>query len=144
MSRTDKARAEVEAALDQDERLQAFETALLKGGVAKRVAKDLAVSVAASAALSAIGLRAMQTSAPPQVWVAVTDRRIILFQDTRQRRQPVGHLVIDVPREEVAVTGKSGVWSEVAVVDAGSGDPVFRLNFGVRKKDAATVLNAAG
>ena len=143
MSRMDTARSEIGAVLDGDEMVRGIETALLKGGAAKRMAKDVAVSAAASVALGAVGLSATRSSAPPQVWVIVTDRRIMLFRDTRERRQPVGDMVIDVPRNEVALTTRSAVWTEFGVVDAMSGDPVFRLNFGVRRKAAAAILCAA-
>jgi hypothetical protein len=75
-------------------------------------------------------------------WVVVTDQRIMLFEYV-QRGHRLGGMLFEVPRNEVTVTSKPGVFAGVELVDPTSGDPVVRLNFGVFKQNAAAVVTAA-
>jgi hypothetical protein len=141
VSKTDKARAEIAATLPSGENIDAIESAQVKvGDGAKRLAKD----IAASAAVSALtGFGAMRITIAPQVWVVVTDTRLLMFNDTRNARKPVGELVFEAPRAASALTEKAGVLTEVTVSDADTGAAVARLNFGMRRKAAAAVMRAA-
>jgi hypothetical protein len=142
MSKTHRARADLEQVLAQGEAVRAIERAQVKGGTAKRMGKDLAISAAASAVGSAAGMMAMRVSAAAPTWVVVTDQRIMLFEYV-QRGHRLGGMLFEVPRNEVTVTSKPGVFAGVELVDPTSGDPVMRLNFGVFKQSAAAVVTAA-
>ena len=146
MSKAEKARDRITPTLEPGESIGALVTAQAKtGSTAKRIGKDVAFSAAASVALGALGAGVMRTTVPPQVWVVVTDRRVLLFEDGRNNvRSPVvGDLVFDAPRSAVAVSHNDGLFNEVVVADAETGDVAVRLNFGMRKKDAAAVAEAA-
>lgn len=147
MSKTDKARADVQATLAHDETIQAIESAQVKvADRAKRAAKDVALSAAASVAVGAVtGFGMMRMTIPPQVWIALTNKRVLMFSDTRNGggRGLVGELVFDAPRAAVSVTEKVGLFSEVTISDTITGEAIARLNFGMRKKDAAAIMQAA-
>ena len=145
MSRTDRARAEVQALLPYGEVLHAFEGAGVRvGDRAKQAAKDVAVSTAASVVVGAVtGFGMMRMTIPPCVWLAITDRRVLMFTQYQQGRKPVGNLVFDAPRASVTVTEKTGLLNEVTVWDAMSGQAVVRLGFGMRKRAFTAVVHAA-
>ena len=142
MSKTDRARADLEKVLSPGEAVRAVERAQVKGGTAKRMGKDLAISAAASTVAAAAGMMAMRVSAAAPTWVVVTDQRIMLFE-CLPRGDRLGGMLFEVPRSEVTVTSKPGVFAGVELVDPSSGDPVVRLNFGVFKQSAAAVVSAA-
>lgn len=142
MSKTEKARADVEQLLVPGEVIVAVERAQPKGGTGKRMGKDLAISAAASAVGAAAGMMAMRVSAAAPVWVVVTDQRVMLFEHI-QRGARLGEMLFEVPRDEVTATNKPGVFAGVDLVDTNSGEPFVRLNFGVFKQAAAAILAAA-
>ena len=141
MSKTDKARADLEPALAPGEEVLALEHAQVKGGTAKRMGKDLAISAAVSAVGAAAGMTGWRATSAAPLWVVVTDRRIMLFEYV-QRGRRLRNLLFEVPRTEVITVSKPGVFAGVDVVDRNSGDAVVRLNFGVFKQSAEAIASA--
>ena len=143
MSKKDKARAIISSTLGPGEVLWAFETAQLKGGALKRLLNDLKKAPLAIA-LGVIGIQGgVAATAAPMAWVAITDRRLLMFRDNRDRRDPVGDFLIEMQRGEFRARTKSRLGTEVAFLDADSDEPVFRMNFGMFRGRAASVARAA-
>ena len=112
---------------------------LKQGNSAKRLAKDMGVSLAISAALTATGFGVMRNTMPPQVWVVVTPKRLLMFEKPDGHRS-LGPLVFDARLDAVTVTDASQVFGTVVLTDAGSGDNIARLNFGARRSAARRVV----
>lgn len=113
-----------------------------QGSGAKRLAKDLAVSMVASAALSATGFGLMRNTTPRLIWIVVTQGRVLMFERPNGHNS-VGELVLACPLHALTLTLKAGLRSEIVVDDAGSGDTLVRLNFGLRKNGALRIAAAA-
>ena len=115
-----------------------------EGSAAKRLAKDLGVSLVASAAASVVGLNVMRGTMPPLVWVVVTRERMLMLARPDGPRS-AGDLVFDIPVEQVALRLETAALkAHVVVSDAASGDDVMRLHFGMRKGDASRIAEAGG
>jgi hypothetical protein len=129
--------------------LQPGETQLIRtfaevkqGSGTKRLAKDLGVSLIASAALSATGFAVMRNTMPVLIWVVVTPRRLLMLERPSGRGS-IGELVFDAPLTALRVTDQAGMRTAVLIDDAASGENLVCLNFGLRKKDGLGVAAAA-
>lgn len=144
MSKTERAKSEIERYLTDGESIVGMAFCQVKTGDAlQRAAKDVAVSVTTSVLLGAFtGGYAFMATMAPQVWLVLTDRRVLMFRDPRKGRVRVGELVFDAPRELVVLTERGGAFSQIAVSDATSGETVVQLNFGLRKKDSAAIMRS--
>ena len=139
----------VRSALGGGEQVRAVESAVLKvSGNGKRVAKDAAVSTAASVALGALtGFGVMRVSTPPTVYVAVTDARLLLFateQPTGVGRRRATDLIFAAPLDAVAVEERNGLYKRLAVADRATGTELAVLNFSQRTGARTAVARAAG
>ena len=137
MSRVDRARQVIEPVLDRGETIRAMASGQLKDLVVKPAPKTAVVRGLVGVA----HLAAMGASPPPVAWLVVTGTRLLVFEDPRPSHRPVGDLLLDVSRDDVLLTSKAGWLNQVVVLDT-AGDPLVRLNFGVRKKAVAALLAA--
>lgn len=145
MSRTSRARAQLQAELEDGERLMAIASGLLKHtGLFQRAARDVALSIAGSLVTNAIipGLTVSRSPAAPHVWIAVTDRRLVVLVDPRGRHDLLGDGVFVAPLDRVAVTRESGLWSYITIWEPATGERLARVNLGNRHR-AATAIRAA-
>lgn len=137
----DKVLADV---LGQDEEGRVVTFAQLKQGSGlKRIVKDFGVSLVASAATSVVGLSVMRNTMPALVWVAVTDRQLLLIERPATGSR-VGEIVLQAPLSAVKAIDRSGLRGAFELVDAEHGDTIAFFNFGLRKGAAREVLAALG
>lgn len=78
------------------------------GSGAKRLAKDMGVSLAISAALTATGFGVMRNTMPAQVWLVLTPKRLLMFEKPDGHRS-LGELVFDGERDALVLSNVPGV-----------------------------------
>ncbi|HLM07696.1 MAG TPA: hypothetical protein VK402_21180 [Blastococcus sp.] len=115
---------------------------LKPGGAGKRLAGDLAVSVALSAVGAVGGVGVVRGTTPAPVWVAVTSHRILVFL-WKQGRRPVDRQIGEFDRRGVEVREQPSIMRTVVVTDRASRQTVLRLNFGFLAGRARALVAAA-
>lgn len=148
MSRTDRAQAEIQCQLPENETVLAIAPCQIKTAKkAKRLGKSVGVSVAASFALQAVGagVGVGLVSVPTPMWIVVTTIRVRIFSDRGLPGTCVGQLVFDAPRDLIVLTDRmvGGLLREVAILATETAEPIVRLNFGIRKNAADRIMQAA-
>lgn len=106
--------------------------ALKRGDGAKRMAKDVGVSLGMSLVTSAFGFSVMRNTTPPIVWVVVTEGRFLMLARP-DGSNSCGELVFDAPVDALSINGQFGVFGELQIDEADSGANLARLSFGLRK-----------
>ena len=114
---------------------------LKPGRAGKRLAGDLATSLALSAVGSVGGVGVIRGTAPASVWVAVTSHRIMIFLWKLGR--PVDRQIGEFDRRGVEVREKPSLLRTVVVTDRASRQTVLRLNFGFFAGRARALVAAA-
>jgi hypothetical protein len=139
-----KLRQEVDGILQPGEGVLHSTFAQLKqGNAAKRLTKDVGVSLALTAATSVVGFGVMRNTVPPQVWVVNTDRRLLMY-DKPDGHRSLGPLVFDAAYDELIFDDGTKLFGAVLIGDASNGQEVARLNLGLRRSAARRVVTCAG
>lgn len=143
MSVNAKTLGHLSAHLHDGETIDVAVVAQLKRGMKKELGKSLATGLvtglATTAATGGVGLIVMRV--PPAVWVVVTSHRVLLFTKTSSASKP-GDLVFDAPRPALTASMKSGLLTQVTVADRSDGQSLLRLNLGMRRKAASSIVTS--
>ena len=121
-------------------------TVQVKGGVKKQLGTTIAGGALASLAVSAAtggnyGL--LVVAVPPAAWLVVTPERLLLVERT-DLGKGLGRLIFHAPLSAVTLSLKAGLLNEVTVADASDGQPMLRLNLGVKRRLAHDIVAAGG
>jgi len=147
MAEKDRALREAQALMPAGETVKLAVICQIKGSggagaAATRTAKDVAVSMAVSAAISATGFGVLRATTPAPMWVVITDQRFMVF-----RKKVLGiksdDLIFEAPLSAVQVEGNGGLMKSVTVIEAATSAPVCSLNLGMRTSAWKSIIETA-
>lgn len=102
----------------------------------KRAGRNVGLSLLLTIPLSRLGVFALVSSAPGQVWVVITSDRLLLVG--RPRNKGAGDLVYENERRNLRAQLEGRGWKHRVVVTSTTQDvDVLNLSFGPRKVEAA-------
>jgi len=78
------------------------------------------------------------------VFLAVTNRRLLMVKHANHGPDPLGEVVVDAPVVTLGARLSPGLLTKVSVIDRETGEDYGSLNFGVRRKAAAEFADAIG
>ncbi|WP_182112405.1 MULTISPECIES: hypothetical protein [unclassified Actinotalea] len=134
----------VQAQLVEGERVLAVTTVQVKGGTKRDFsAKTLAGAAASMATLAATGgsVGLMVAVVPPAAWFVGTTERVLLIARTAMGAG-IGETIFAAPRAALEVRWRSMVLNEISLVDPADGASLVRLNVGVKRGAAKSIVDA--
>jgi len=129
-----KIREQIEAQLASGEHLRALELGQIKNNMGRQAAQTVALA-AIKAALTGGGSRRGSFAL---VWVAVTDKRLLLCRTDRYH-QTVGE-AMSLPLPDITVNSSGTLLRTLEVSKASKS--IIQINFGLRKGALESVQNA--
>lgn len=78
------------------------------------------------------------------VFLAVTNRRLLMVTHANFDDSPIGEVIVDAPVTTIGARLSSGLLTKVSLIDRETGEDYGSLNFGIRKKAANDFADALG
>ncbi|WP_433474796.1 hypothetical protein ACQPZP_39845 [Spirillospora sp. CA-142024] len=141
MAAQDKLRGHLSADMQDEETINVVVVAQLKRGMKQHLGKNLAAGLATGLVTTAAtgGAGLFVFASMPAVWVVVTSQRVLMYAKTSSASKP-GKLVFEAPRKALTARMKSRLLTQVVIADRGDGQSLARLNLGVRRKAANSIV----
>ncbi len=143
MSAKAKLRGHLSAHMNDGETVDVAVVAQLKRGMKQHLTKNLAAGLATGLVTTAAtgGAGLFVFASMPAVWVVVTSQRVLMYAKTSSASKP-GDLVFEAPRQALTATMKSRLFTQVVIADRSDGQSLARLNLGLRRKSAQSIVGS--
>ncbi|WP_344901042.1 hypothetical protein [Actinomadura meridiana] len=138
---TSKFQGHLSSQLNGGETVDVAVVAQLKRGMKQHLSKNLAVGLATGLVTTAVtgGAGLFVYASVPAVWVVVTSQRVLMYGKIKSSAKP-GKFVFEAPRQALTATLKPGLFSQVVIADRSDGESLVRLNLGLRRKAANSIV----
>jgi len=132
-----KIREKIESQLAPGEQLRALELCQIKDDMGKQAAKIIGLAILKAVLTGGGRTRGGFTL----VWVAVTDKRVLLCRTDRYH-QTVGE-PFAIPLEAMKVQASGTILRTLEITKASTGESIIKLNFGLRRGALQNIQRAA-